>query len=83
MTRNTLRRVEVAVPVYDEKLKCRIREMFQAMLKDNVKARVQQPDGTYRIEESEEAPFNSQEVFFEEAYWRAAKNQEEPSETKQ
>lgn len=83
MTRNTLRRVEVAVPVYDEKLKCRIREMFQAMLKDNVKARVQQPDGTYRIEESEEAPFNSQEVFFEEAYRRAAKNQEEPSETKQ
>ena len=83
MTRNTLRRVEVAVPVYDEKLKCRIREMFQAMLKDNVKARVQQPDGTYRIEESEETPFNSQEVFFEEAYRRAAKNQEEPSETKQ
>ena len=57
--------------------------MFQAMLKDNVKARVQQPDGTYRIEESEETPFNSQEVFFEEAYRRAAKNQEEPSETKQ
>ena len=83
MTRNTLRRVEVAVPVYDEKLKCRIREMFQAMLKDNVKARVQQPDGTYRIEESEEAPFNSQEVFFEEAYRRAAKNQEEPNEMKQ
>lgn len=83
MTRNTLRRVEVAVPVYDEKLKCRIREMFQAMLKDNVKARVQQLDGTYRIEESEEAPFNSQEAFFEEAYRRAAKNQEEPSETKQ
>ena len=83
MTRNTLRRVEVAAPVYDEKLKCRIREMFRAMLKDNVKARVQQPDGTYRIEESEEAPFNSQEAFFEEAYRRAAKNQEEPSETKQ
>lgn len=83
MTRNTLRRVEVAVPVYDEKLKCRIREMFQAMLKDNVKARVQQLDGTYRIEESEEAPFNSQEAFFEEVYRRAAKNQEEPSETKQ
>ena len=83
MTRNTLRRVEVAVPVYNEKLKCRIREMFQAMLKDNVKARVQQPDGTYRIEESEEALFNSQEAFFEEAYRRAAKNQEEPSETKQ
>lgn len=76
MTRNTLRRVEVAVPVYDEKLKCRIREMFQAMLKDNVKARVQQPDGTYRIEESEEAPFNSQEAFFEEAYRRTLEKPE-------
>lgn len=76
MTRNTLRRVEVAVPVYDEKLKCRIREMFQAMLKDNVKARVQQPDGTYRIEESEEAPFDSQKAFFEEAYRRTLEKPE-------
>ena len=42
MTRNTLRRVEVAAPIYDEKLKCRLREMFITMLSDNVKGRVQQ-----------------------------------------
>lgn len=28
MTRNTLRRVEVAAPVYDEEIKARLLEMF-------------------------------------------------------
>ena len=60
MTRNTLRRVEVAVPVYDNGLKCRIREMFLTMMSDNVKARVQQPDG--------DSCLNAQETLFEEAY---------------
>lgn len=73
MTRNTLRRVEVAAPIYDPALKDRIQEMFELMLRDNVKARVQQPDGTYvnkeRLE-GEEA-INSQEVFFEQAYKEA------------
>ena len=73
MTRNTLRRGEGAAPIYDPALKDRIREMFELMLRDNVKARVQQPDGTYvkkeRLE-GEEA-INSQEVFFEEAFEEA------------
>lgn len=34
MTRNTLRRVEVATPIYDDKIKQRIRDMFGLMLKD-------------------------------------------------
>ena len=38
MTRNTLKRVEVAGPVYDESIKERILHMFNIMLKDNVKA---------------------------------------------
>lgn len=73
MTRNTLRRVEVAVPIYDPALKERIRKMFELMLRDNVKARIQQPDGTYvkkERPEGEEA-INSQEVFFEQAYKEA------------
>lgn len=45
MTRNTLRRVEVAVPIKDEELRDRLRRMFRIMLEDNVKARVQLPDG--------------------------------------
>lgn len=61
MTRNTLRRVEVAVPVYDNGLKCRIREMFLTMMSDNVKARVQQPDGSYKIEPDGDSSLNAQE----------------------
>ena len=70
MTRNTLRRVEVAVPIKDEELRDRLRRMFRIMLEDNVKARVQLPDGSYeRVRRPEgEEPLNSQEFFFEKAY---------------
>lgn len=37
MTRNTLRRVEVAVPIYDEDIKHRIRNMFDIMMRDDKK----------------------------------------------
>ena len=47
MTRNTVRRVEVAAPVYDEGLKQRIRDMFNTMQHDNVKARELTADGLY------------------------------------
>ena len=47
MTRNTTRRVEVAVPIENVDLRSRIQEMFITMLSDNVKAREQQPDGSY------------------------------------
>ncbi len=72
MSRNTIRRVEVAAPVEDEKLKKRIREMFRILMKDNVKARIMLPDGSYvhapRAEGEE--PLNSQEYFYEAAYKR-------------
>lgn len=72
MSRNTIRRVEVAAPVEDEKLKKRIRDMFRTMMSDNVKARELQSSGRYvRVEAKEgEAPLNSQEYFYEEAYRR-------------
>ena len=68
MTRNTLRRVEVAAPVYDSTIKARIRQMFEIMFSDNVKARVQQTDGTYIIPPSDKPPLNSQEYFYDEEY---------------
>ncbi|MDO5410112.1 MAG: polyphosphate kinase 1 [Lachnospiraceae bacterium] len=68
MTRNTLRRVEVAAPIYDGHLKLRIKEMFGFMLSDNVKAREQQPDGSYKKVKGGDTPLNSQELFFEMAY---------------
>ncbi|MCM1132044.1 MAG: polyphosphate kinase 1 [Ruminococcus flavefaciens] len=72
MSRNTIRRVEVAVPVEDERLRKRIREMFAVLMKDNVKARVMLPDGNYvHVERKEgEEAVNSQEYFYEEAYRR-------------
>lgn len=68
MTRNTLRRVEVAAPIYDEKLKLRIREMFVTMFSDNIKGRIQQPDGSYLIPAEADTRLESQECFYEQAY---------------
>lgn len=72
MSRNTIRRVEVAAPIEDEKLKKRIRDMFNTMMSDTAKARELQSNGRYtRVEPKEgEAPFNSQEYFYDEAYRR-------------
>ena len=39
MTRNTVRRVEVAAPVYNDKLKTKLQEMFDVMLSDNQKSK--------------------------------------------
>lgn len=63
MTRNTLRRVEVATPIYDVDLRNRIYGIFQIMLRDNVKGRVQQPDGSYRIPKLAGEPLNAQKIF--------------------
>ena len=71
MTRNTLRRVEVAVPLYDETVKNKVRKMFATMLRDNVKAREQQPDGSYQKLSMVGPVLNSQEYFYEEAYMEA------------
>ena len=71
MTRNTLRRVEVAAPLYDETVKNKVRKMFATMLRDNVKAREQQTDGSYRKLSMVGPVLNSQEYFYEEAYMEA------------
>ena len=71
MTRNTTRRVEVAVPVYDPALKSRLLENFRLMLNDTCKLRTQLDDGTYAKVTSEERKFNSQEYFAENSYRRA------------
>ena len=71
MTRNTLRRVEVATPNYDKDLKMQLEEMFITMLSDNQKARQEDSRGNYEIAEAQETPLNSQEFFYEQAYMRA------------
>ena len=72
MTRNTLRRGEVAAPIEDPDIRMQIQEMFVTMLSDNRKARIMNNKGNYKIEPSDNAPLNSQEVFLQQAYDNAA-----------
>lgn len=72
MTRNTLRRVEVAAPVCDPAIKERLLEMFRIMLNDNQKARHEDSEGNYRIPMTIERPVDAQETFYQQAYEAAA-----------
>ena len=71
MTRNTLRRVEVAVPIYNTDIKMQLIEMFITMLSDNVKAREEDHNGNYKIPKNQDTPLNSQEFFYKQAYLNA------------
>lgn len=74
MTRNTVKRVEVAAPVYSERLKKRLQDLFDLMLSDNKKARKEDAKGTYSVVEYKGQPINSQELLYQEAYAKAAVN---------
>lgn len=60
MTRNTIRRVEVAAPILDGDLKKRLKEMFHAMLNDNQQARELLNTGEYVRIRNDKTPLNSQ-----------------------
>lgn len=73
MTRNTLRRVEVATPILDEGCKARLERIFDVIWRDNVQAREQQPDGNYRRRyPGVNTPLSSQNWLYDEAYRMAA-----------
>lgn len=65
MTRNTLRRIEIAAPIYDETLKEKIMKAFNIMLKDNVKSRRLNEKGFYTRVVNEDEELNSQKYFCE------------------
>ena len=77
MTRNTEHRVEVGAPIVDSALKQQLEEILDIMFRDNQKARIQQPDGSYvyRVQEGEE-PLDSQQYFFQQAYLQAQQAQQ-------
>lgn len=77
MTRNTLRRVEVAAPVTDPQLRTQLAEMFDLMLRDNQQARELHSDGTYVRVPCEGEPVNAQEALYQLAYDRAAEAREQ------
>ena len=69
MTRNTLRRVEVAAPILDGEIRQRVIDMFNLQLSDNIQARVMRPDGSYsRRTPGEGEPINTQEIIYQQAY---------------
>lgn len=76
MTRNTVRRVEVAAPVEDVRLKECLLKDFRIMLNDNVQARKMNPDGNYTRIRNDKEPFSAQEYFYEEAYKKAGKKEQ-------
>ena len=68
MTRNTLRRVEVAVPITDRALKKRIDGVFSTIWSDNRQARLCQHDGTYiRLMPGEEDTHSAQDILYQDA----------------
>lgn len=85
MTRNTERRVEVAAPLLDKSIADRAVEIFETMLRDNVKAREQDSDGNYyHVQPKEGEPrLNSQIYFYEQAYKAAEQAQHEEEEREQ
>lgn len=70
MTRNTVKRVEVAAPVYDPIIQEKLEHIFDTMSRDNQKARELRGDGLYYKVQNEDEPLNSQEQLYEEAYNR-------------
>ena len=82
MTRNTEKRVEVACPVYDERIKAQLTHMLKIMLADNVKARELQSDGTYKKKEKGTAKVNYQEYFMKEAITTRPPREEEKETVK-
>lgn len=79
MTRNTVKRVEVAAPILDSDIKKKIEGMFTAMLADNVKARVQGKDGEYKKKKRlKKKPVDSQIFFYKQAYENAEKIKSAP-----
>ena len=75
MTRNTLRRVEVAAPVLDERLKNQRDWMFETMMKDDEKGKCLTEKGIYVDRNLHVQKLNSQECFYEAAYANAEKRQ--------
>ncbi|GAB4174086.1 MAG: polyphosphate kinase 1 [Terrimicrobiaceae bacterium] len=70
MPRNLFRRVETVFPVTSHGMKAHIEEILEWFWRDNVKAKTQQPDGTYVLRQTDEPPFDAQAQFIEDAMHR-------------
>lgn len=67
MTRNTERRIEIAVPIYDKNIKEMIIQHCEYQWSDNVKGRVMQNNGELKPIVSKEPSFSCQDYFMRDA----------------
>lgn len=78
MPRNLDRRVEIVFPVEDENIKKEILHVLDLEFRDNVKAHILQPDGTYEKQDKRgKVLVNSQMEFCKEAQQKAKKQKRE------
>ena len=83
MPRNLDRRVEIVFPVEDEKIKKELEHVLDLEFKDNVKAHILQPDGTYvKPDKRGKAQINSQMEFCIEATEKAALHKHEEKKSR-
>lgn len=73
MARNTIRRVEVAVPILDKQIRERLDHMFEMMMNDDEKGKKLTNKGIYKSRQLSEVKLNSQELFYAMAYSQAEK----------
>ncbi len=73
MPRNLFRRVETVFPIVAPGAKAHVEEILEWFWRDNVKAKVMQPDGTYSPSKSGGAPFDAQAEFVADAQRRRKK----------
>lgn len=64
MTRNTIRRVEVATPILDEQLRKKLDWMFDTMMQDDEKGKQLNAKGIYENRKLGETRLDSQELFY-------------------
>lgn len=81
MTRNTLRRVEVAAPIYDKKVRNRIRHIFDTIMADDEKGKMQTRERLYIDRMLGEKKLDSQEAFYDEAYAAAESTDQNEQES--
>ncbi len=79
MERNFFHRVESVFPIESGSMKTHVQEIIDTFAKDNVKARILQPDGTYLPAAREGEPFDAQEEFLAEAALRRKRRAAEQS----
>ncbi|WP_186576777.1 RNA degradosome polyphosphate kinase [Aquibacillus kalidii] len=70
MTRNMVKRVELSFPIYEGKIKARIKNILSIILRDNVKSRVQDANGYYQYSTDgiDEEIIDSQMILYNMAY---------------